>query len=96
MTTEFKIDGITLKLTCESCPEQYDAFNDKNELVGYLRVRHGYFTVNYPNVSGKQVFSSEIDGDGNFSNEREREVYLKIAVIFINYCISKTFDNDYD
>ena len=36
--------GIKLTLTCTACPEQYDALYE-GKVVGYLRLRHGSFTV---------------------------------------------------
>lgn len=36
--------SIEFKQTCFACPEQYDAVDDGRE-VGYLRLRHGHFTV---------------------------------------------------
>lgn len=72
------IDGIELKRTCFACPEQYDAFhNDK--MVGYLRLRHGDFTVNYPDVGGKLILEESPQGDGMFEKE-ERMEYLTKAV----------------
>ena len=68
---------IRLVQTCGACPEQYDAFIG-DELVGYLRLRHGYFTVQYQSPSGELVYSAEPQGDGSFE-DREREGYLSIA-----------------
>lgn len=74
-------EKIELVQTCGACPEQYDAFID-GELVGYLRLRHGYFTVQYPNVSGELVYSAEPKGDGLFEYD-EREGYLAAARLAI-------------
>lgn len=74
-------EKIELVQTCGACPEQYDAFID-GELVGYLRLRHGYFTVQYPNVSGELVYSAEPKGDGIFEYD-EREGYLAAARLAI-------------
>lgn len=59
--------GITLKLTCASCPEQYDAYKD-GKLVGYLRVRHGSFTVRCPDVDGVIVYHSGAKNGGNLGD----------------------------
>lgn len=72
------IKGYELVQTCGACPEQYDVFLD-NEKVGYLRLRHGYFTVSYPYAGGKCVYEAEPDGDGIFA-EYEREEYLTEAI----------------
>lgn len=62
------------------CPEQYDVKRD-DEVVGYLRLRHGRFTVEYPDCGGKELLSCRPKGDGWFE-EDEREAYLMQAVTF--------------
>lgn len=76
--------GISLELTCEACPEQYDAYDDQGNLVGYFRLRHGRFTVDYPNVSGRCVYQASPQGDGCFEHS-EREFYLKEGINAIIY-----------
>lgn len=71
------INDIELIMTCGACPEQYDAFID-DEQVGYLRLRHGRFTVEYPDVRGRLVYSVSPEGDGIFEDQ-EREKYLTAA-----------------
>lgn len=74
------IKGIRLVLTCGGCPEQYDAYQgSSNKLVGYLRLRHGHFTVSCPGVGGEIVYENNPEGDGWF-NDDEREGYLRLAV----------------
>ena len=68
---------IELDMTCGACPEQYDAFL-KDEKIGYLRLRHGYFRVEYPYVHGIIVYESHPIGDGIFE-DHERKKYLKKA-----------------
>ena len=69
-------DGeYTIKSTCGACPEQYDMLDSVGETVGYFRLRHGRFTVEFPDVGGKLVYSSNPDGDGMF-NDYEREYYI--------------------
>jgi hypothetical protein len=70
--------SIRLVLTCDACPEQYDAFYG-DQMVGYLRLRHGRFIVNCPDIGGDLVYSASPDGDGAF-NDDEREKYLQSAV----------------
>ena len=69
---------IKLVLTCSACPEQYDAF-DGDTQVGYLRLRHGHFTVECPDCGGVRVYDAEPKGDGCFDSE-ERDYYLRFAV----------------
>jgi hypothetical protein len=76
------INGYELVQTCGACPEQYDVFKDK-KLVGYLRLRHGYFTANYPDVRGKTVYEAEPKGDGIFEPD-ERKFYLTSAITAID------------
>lgn len=70
-------EEISLIQTCGACPEQYDAFLD-GELVGYLRLRHGYFSVEYPDVGGKLIYEATTQGDGIF-DEDERVKHLSEA-----------------
>lgn len=69
-----KYNKIELELTCDACPEQYDAFYE-GELVGYLRLRHGHFRAEYKD---DVVYNAYPLGDGIFEPE-EREKYLKKA-----------------
>lgn len=69
--------ALQLVRTCDACPEQYDVFKD-TELVGYIRLRHGYFSVRVPNSSGQEIYSAYPKGDGLFKAE-ERNYYLKEA-----------------
>lgn len=60
------------------CPEQYDAYLG-DELVGYLRMRHGTFAIHCPNVAGEQIIYSTLPkGDGCFEDD-EREFFLGLA-----------------
>lgn len=78
---DITIKDIKLIETCGACPEQYDAFlNDKQ--VGYLRLRHGYFRVGYPDCSGETIYEAEPNGDGCFTTE-ERDYYLEQAKLAI-------------
>ena len=78
--------NIELVMTCSACPEQYDAYwNDL--LVGYLRLRHGEFTVRFPDVGGEIIYDARPDGDGSFEDyerdyfliEAEKAIIAKIA-----------------
>lgn len=77
------INDIELHRTCYACPEQYNAINKiTNEMVGYLRLRHGHFTVEVPDVFGKLVYESYPKGDGIFE-EDERTSELTNAILAI-------------
>ena len=67
-----------LEKTCSACPEQYDVYLD-NKQVGYLRLRHGYFTCNYPDCSGELIHVDCPKGDGEFCDD-ERDFHIKRAL----------------
>ena len=69
---------IKLVLTCGACPEQYDAYIDDKQ-VGYLRLRHGHFRVDYPTCGGETIYEAHPLGDGDFE-AGERDYYLRFAV----------------
>lgn len=77
------IDGYALIETCGACPEQYDVYSRSGQLCGYLRLRHGIFTADYPKCGGEEVYSAEPRGDGCFFEE-EREKYLTKAIAAID------------
>lgn len=81
---------IELVETCGACPEQYDAYFC-GEKVGYLRLRHGHFTVRYPDSQGELIYEAYPNGDGIFESD-EREKYLNEAKMFI---MSKLLRNIY-
>lgn len=68
---------LRLEMTCGACPEQYDAFMG-DEMVGYLRLRHGYFSVRCPDAGGEEVFDGYPKGDGIFDAD-ERDYFLTKA-----------------
>ena len=72
------INGCTLVRTCYACPEQYDVFFHDFQ-IGYLRLRHGNFTAEYPDVRGRLAFQDYPKGDGVFETD-ERYAYLELAV----------------
>lgn len=71
------INDIQLEQTCGACPEQYDAFLD-GKIVGYLRLRHGYFRVAVPDCGGKTIYTAYPEGGGCFESD-ERDKYLTAA-----------------
>lgn len=69
---------IKLKQTCSACPEQYDVYID-GEMLGYMRLRHGYFYAEYKD---EKVYEAEPNGDGIFDGD-ERLMYLNAACMTI-------------
>lgn len=65
--------------TCFACPEQYDVKTPDGATVGYLRLRHGHFRADCPDVGGDTVYSSTPKGDGVFDDD-ERVGELTAAV----------------
>jgi len=78
------VTAIRLVQTCGACPEQYDALDEHGRIVGYLRLRHGYFSVEMAGEHGygPEVYSAQPIGDGVFDVD-ERQRYLDIAVVKI-------------
>ncbi|EFO30908.1 putative F-box domain protein [Roseibium sp. TrichSKD4] len=72
------IQGCKLVQTCSTYPEQYDVFKGKVQ-IGYLRLRYGEFTAEYPDCDGETVYTAEPEGDGYFMDS-ERDFYLEKAV----------------
>ncbi|HTE22621.1 MAG TPA: hypothetical protein VK674_06295 [Candidatus Limnocylindria bacterium] len=70
---------IRLVQTSPVSPEQYDAFDEAGNRVGYLRLRHGCFRVEVPDVGGKGVYDAHPKGDGMFQQD-EREYFLQKAI----------------
>lgn len=79
---------IELVLTCTACPEQYDAYLD-GEQVGYLRLRHGEFRVDFPDVGGETIYEAHPKGDGCFFDD-EKEFYLNEARKAIEIKLAKS------
>jgi hypothetical protein len=61
--------------TCGACPEQYAVVQD-GRMIGYMRLRHGRFTVECPDSGGLQVFVGAPAGEGAFA-EYERDFWLR-------------------
>ena len=73
-----RINEIKWVMTCPAYPEQYDAFYQGKQ-VGYLRLRHGCFSVEYPNAGGERIYYAEnLNADGCFDDD-ERAHFLNIA-----------------
>lgn len=81
------IGEYELVKTCDGHPEQYDVYLEK-KLVGYLRLRHGYFRAMAPDIDGTMVFSSNPFGDGYFHDD-EREIHLNAAIASIDVFLKK-------
>lgn len=78
-TPDYTSRGITLKCGCSACPEQYEAYTENGQCIGYLRLRHGRFTVECPDVGGMRVLEGYPEGDGRFMLS-ERTYWLDRAI----------------
>jgi hypothetical protein len=80
---ETTINGLCFELTCSMCPEQYDVFDGPKQ-VGYVRLRWGHFTVDYPDCMEEELLSLDLDDEqGCFDNEIQRLAYLTKAALAI-------------
>ncbi len=77
--------------TSPACPEQYEAFDEAGDQVGYLRLRHGWFRVDFPQHSGDTIYEAHPSGDGSFDDE-ERSFFLQQAFNAIERKLSRTED----
>ena len=69
--------GVNFYKTCDACPEQYDVeYNSKQ--AGYVRLRFGNLTAEYPDVGGELIYEASIgDGwTGEFESEEQRKYHL--------------------
>lgn len=59
-----------------ACPEQYEIYDDNNNYLGYIRLRHGLLSLY--NFNQELIFSSWFDEPlkGSFDDEYERYFYL--------------------
>lgn len=71
------IKGLSFIKTCSACPEQYDVEYDGKQ-VGYIRLRYGGLTVEYPDVGGEIIYEASIgDGwTGEFESEEQRQYHI--------------------
>lgn len=72
------LEDINLVGTSTGFPEQYDAYY-RDKQVGYLRLRHGSFTVAFPDCGYNIIYQGWPEGDGEFETIEERTYYLEKA-----------------
>lgn len=79
---------VRLEMTSSACPEQYDAYLHDRQ-VGYLRLRHGHFHVEFLGCGGETIYEANTIGDGIF-DPAERSYHLQRATDAIlarmNHC----------
>jgi len=73
--------GLTVKRPCRSLPEQYEITKD-GALSGYMRVRWGGMSVDYPDAGDEELYDGSVDGFGGFTDhEREAKMLLALSLI---------------
>ena len=75
---DITIKGLTFHKTCSCFPEQYDVFDNNGNVVGYIRLRWGELTCEYPNNGGEEIYHVEIGDElnGMFENDVQRQLHL--------------------
>ena len=99
-----RIKGLDFKCTCSACPEQYDVFDNNENIVGYVRLRWGGLTCEYPDVGGECIYNVSIGGDGwtgCFDSKEQRMHHLnniadKILERIEKGDVEDDEDNDWD
>ena len=84
-----KIGEFILVNTCEACPEQYDVYKKEvfeHNLMGYIRLRWGILTLEYPYVGGEMLYIHDFyeEFKGIFNNNNERDDYLFMVICCLN------------
>jgi hypothetical protein len=73
--------GLTVTLTSESVPEQYEITRN-GAASGYIRVRWGGLSVAYPEAGDEGLYDGSVDGFGGFTDhEREAKMLLALGLI---------------
>ena len=76
--------------TCGACPEQYDVFKGGRQ-VGYVRLRWGTVTCDFPDCRGDTIYSHSFDDGwkGCFDSSEERETYLNRIATAIHAALAQ-------
>lgn len=78
------IDGLEFDRTCAACPEQYDVTKDGKQ-VGYVRLRWGCLTCDYPDQTGEEIFSHRFKDDlKGIMSPNEQDMFLHLCAHAIN------------
>lgn len=79
-----------------ACPEQYDVVDDDGNQVGYVRLRYGHLTCQFPYNGGEKIYEADI-GDGwigSFKSESQRKYHLNAIAEAIHCCLVKRESNE--
>lgn len=73
--------GLTVTLTCRDAPEQYEVTKDGSP-SGYIRVRHGGMSVDFPEAAEEELYDGPVDGFAGFTDhERESKLLFALGLI---------------
>lgn len=97
---DYIIFGLEFIGTCGSFPEQYDVVWNDNGVryqVGYIRLRGGYFSVYFPDITfiGSGIpcpiydYKFERGNRGSFDDENTRQVFLHVAASKIKLALEE-------
>lgn len=76
-------------------PEQYELLNIKDELIGYFRLRGGYFSVGYDFSEESEIYSHTFKDERScFDSEKEAIKYLKEGIKSLVLLILKGKNNE--
>jgi hypothetical protein len=90
----FKINSYRFDQTSEFAPEQYEIYDCDNNQIGYLRLRHGVFSVRVPDYGGTEILTAYPKGDADFEPE-ERYKFLRQALdSIIEYQVNELFNEE--
>ena len=75
------LSGFRFELTSAACPEQYDVFDEFDNLVGYVRFRSGRFLFYIIDGHGVRhdMIRARIHKDSRFRDVVERAVWLSLC-----------------
>lgn len=81
--------------TCKCCPEQYDVYDEDNNQVAYVRLRHGYLSVRCPDADSPEIYGTYgVKGSGEFYDAKERAYFIAEIAKKIKDHLS--ISNDYE
>ena len=73
--------GLAITLTSPSAPQQYE-ITQGAQASGYIRVRWGGMSVDYPDAGDEELYEGSADGFGAFTDdEREAKLLLALGLI---------------
>lgn len=92
-------ETITIKLTCISCPEQYEVYSDGDE-IGYLRFRYGLWEVWYTVIDRTLLYKAMWEGEpykSEFETQEKRAEELNRAIKWlVGYHLTEKAKPKYD